>query len=270
MPALGQAYVVLLELQVGDDRGEVGVAGALAEPVERALHVARPAAHGRHRVGDGAARVVVAVDADRDVLADVGVDLAHDVFHLVRQRATVGVAQHDVAGALDHRRLERPERELGVLLEAVEEVLHVDQHHAAVAAQELDRVGDHRRAFLERGLQRLGDVVVGALGDDAHGRRVGVEQVLQGLTSSSTLPRGRRVEPNATNVDVVRSSSVSALRKNSMSLGLAPGQPPSMKSTPRWSSCSAICSLSSTVADTPSTCRPSRSVVSKISTLRFW
>ena len=114
--------------------------------------MAGAAAHGGHRVGDGAAGVVVAVDADRDVAADVGMDLAHDVLDLVRQRTAVGVAQHDVAGALQHGGLERPERELGVLLEAVEEVLHVDQHLAAVAVQELDRVGDHRRALVERGL----------------------------------------------------------------------------------------------------------------------
>ena len=135
--------------------------------------------HCRHRVGDRAPGVVVAVDADRHVAADVSVHLAHDVVDLVRQRATVRVAQHHVRRALCHRRFERTERELGVLLEAVEEVLHVDEHHAAVPLQELDRVGDHRRALVERGLERLGDVVVGALGDDAHRAGVRVEQVLQ-------------------------------------------------------------------------------------------
>ena len=55
---------------------EVRVAGALAEPVQRALDVAGAGAHGGHRVGHGAARVVVAVDADDDVVADVGVDTA--------------------------------------------------------------------------------------------------------------------------------------------------------------------------------------------------
>ena len=38
----------------------------------------------------------------------------------------------------------------------------------------------------------------------------------------------RRVDPKATSVAMERSSSVFALRKNSSSLGLAPGQPPSM------------------------------------------
>src|SRR5215212_6270278 len=87
------------------------------------------------------------------------------------------------------------------------------------------------------------------------------------VSSLSTLPFTRRVEPNATSSLVFSCSSPeTARRKNSSSFGLAPGHPPSMKWTPRWSSCSAIRSLSSTVRDTPSTWAPSRRVVSKIST----
>ena len=56
---------------------------------------------------------------------------------------------------------------------------------------------------------------------------------LSSVVSSSTLPRGRRVEPKATSVLVVSASSSAARAKNSMSFGLAPGQPPSMKWTPR-------------------------------------
>jgi hypothetical protein len=50
---------------------------------------------------------------------------------------------------------------------------------------------------------------------------------LRNVGSSSTLPFTRRVDPNATIVDVSRRSSVRARRKNSSSFGLAPGQPPS-------------------------------------------
>jgi hypothetical protein len=46
------------------------------------------------------------------------------------------------------------------------------------------------------------------------------------VVSSSTLPRGRRVEPNATSVLLASCSSVLARAKNSMSFGLAPGHPP--------------------------------------------
>ena len=112
---------------------------------------------------------------------------------LVGQRAAVGVAQHDVAGALDDGRLERPQRELGVGLVAVEEVLHVDEHPPAVAGEELDRVGDHRLALVERRLQRLGDVVLGALGDDAHRRRAGLDEVAQRgvVVDLAARPAGR-------------------------------------------------------------------------------
>ena len=77
----------------------------------------------------------MAVDADDHVVADVAVDVGDDRLDLVRQRAAVGVAQHDVAGALHDRRLEGAQGELRVALEAVEEVLHVDHHAAAVAGR---------------------------------------------------------------------------------------------------------------------------------------
>ena len=56
-----------LELQVGDDRAQVGVAAALAVAVDRALHLDRALAHRRQRVGHGAFAVVVGVDAERSV-----------------------------------------------------------------------------------------------------------------------------------------------------------------------------------------------------------
>src|SRR4051794_26900316 len=89
---------------------------------------------------------------------------------------------------------------------------------------------------------------------------------LRSVSAESTLPLTRRGEPKATSVDVSMRSSEGARRKNSSSFGLAPGQPPSMKSTPNQSSCSAMRSLSSTVREMPSSWLPSRSVVSKIST----
>ena len=88
-----------LELERRDDRDEIGVAAALAEPVERALDLARAGAHRRERVRHRLLGVVVGVDADM-VAGDDLHHLADDRFHLVRQRAAVGVAQHDPARAL--------------------------------------------------------------------------------------------------------------------------------------------------------------------------
>ena len=45
-----------LELEVGDDRAEVGVAAALAVAVDRALHLTRARAHRGERVGDARSR----------------------------------------------------------------------------------------------------------------------------------------------------------------------------------------------------------------------
>ena len=70
------------------------------------------------------------------------------------------------------------------------------------------------------------------------------------------------VDPKATIVERSSRSSRPTRSKNSMSLGLAPGQPPSMKWTPSSSSSSAMRSLSSTVREMPSSWAPSRRVVS--------
>jgi hypothetical protein len=42
---LGQAFVAELQLQVGDDRDQVGIAAALAVAVDRPLHMGRALAH---------------------------------------------------------------------------------------------------------------------------------------------------------------------------------------------------------------------------------
>ncbi len=81
--------------------------------------------------------------------------------------------------------------------------------------------------------------------------------------SSAALPPACLVAPKATNWAFFRSSSAAARAKNSVSRGLAPGQPPSMKPTPKSSRWRAMVSLSATVRWMPSRCAPSRRVVSK-------
>ena len=72
-----------------------------------------------------------------------------------------------------------------------------------------------------------------------------------------------RVAPKATSCACRSGSSVRARAKNSVSLGSAPGQPPSTNPTPSSSSSRATASLSATENDMPSPWAPSRSVVSK-------
>ncbi len=80
--------------------------------------------------------------------------------------------------------------------------------------------------------------------------------------SSSTATPAFRVAPNATSWACSRRSSFFARAKNSVSLGRAPGQPPSMNPTPSSSSSRATASLSFTEYEMPSRWAPSRSVVS--------
>ena len=58
-------------------------------------------------------------------------------------------------------------------------MFEVDEHHPALSGEELHRVGDHRGALVERGLQRLDHLVFGALRDDADRRGVRLDQVAQ-------------------------------------------------------------------------------------------
>ena len=108
---------------------EVGVAGALAVAVDGALHVRAARLDRDERVRDRAAGVVVRVDAERHVERER--HLAHDAQHLVRQRAAVGVAEHDRVGAGLGGRPADLERVGRVGLVAVEEVLGVEEDRAA-------------------------------------------------------------------------------------------------------------------------------------------
>jgi hypothetical protein len=82
---LREALDAHLELEVGNDRHQVGVARALAVAVDGALHVRGAGDDGDDRVGRSAARVVLGVDADLLVGPEVAAYLADDALHLVRQ-----------------------------------------------------------------------------------------------------------------------------------------------------------------------------------------
>ena len=124
---------VQLELEVGDDGDQVGVAGALAVAVDRALDVRRACVDGGQGVGDRAAGVVVAVDADARAGRLEYVE--DDVGDPVGQHAAVGVAECDDLGARLGRGPQHLERVRPVLAVAVEEVLGVEEDRLALRAQ---------------------------------------------------------------------------------------------------------------------------------------
>ena len=167
--------VAHLQLQVGDDRAQVGVAAAFADAVDGALHLRRAVLHGDQTVGDAELRIVVAVDADRhlDGLAH-GIDRGGD---LVRQPAAVGLAEtHDV-GAGVRRDTATLDRELRVVAEAVEEVLGVEDDRVDVPLQEDDAVVDHLEVLRLRDAQILAHVQLPGLAEDGHDRRLRLQEL---------------------------------------------------------------------------------------------
>ena len=173
---LGDAVEPHLEDQARDDRHEVGVAAALAEAVERPLHLADALGDRGQRVRHRALGVVVHVDPERrpHVLLH-GLQNRHQ---LGRQCAAVRVAQHEPLGARVLRGLQRGQRVLAVGAEAVEEVLGVEQHLVHPGPEERERVTDHREVLGQRGAERLGHVEVPRLADDRGHRRARLQERL--------------------------------------------------------------------------------------------
>ena len=117
--------------------------------------------------------------------ADVSIDVAdhgrHCFLHIRGQGAAVGVTENDCFCASHRGSFHNTKRKFGVALVAVEKVLGIKKHSLALRHQVLDRVGNHGHALFERGLERLGDVVVPAFSDDANHARFGTNEVGESL-----------------------------------------------------------------------------------------
>ena len=109
---LADGGVAQLQLQIGDDGAEIGVAAALAVSVDAALHVRGAGFHGGQRVGHRHVGIVVGVDAQDAVEA-----LAHfgeDLDQAAGERAAVGIAEAEHVGAGVLRGFERAQGESGI------------------------------------------------------------------------------------------------------------------------------------------------------------
>ena len=142
-----QHLVAALQGQVGDDADEVDVAAALADAVDRPLHLRRALA---------TAASVLATATSQSLWQWMPISTPAALRALRRprsaislgQRAAVGVAQDDARSP--RRRcggLQRLQGVLGVVLEAVEEVLGVVEHLAALRLAVGDRVARSSRRF---------------------------------------------------------------------------------------------------------------------------
>jgi hypothetical protein len=166
--------VVRLQHQRRNERDEIGIAAALAQAVERALHLPDTGADRGEAVGDGVLGVVMGMDAElaaRHMLRH----LADDALDLVRQAAAIGVAQHEPARAGRLGRLETAQRVIGIGLVAVEEMLGVEKGLAAARDSGSDRFLDERQVLLERYPEDQHDVEIPGLADEAAALRLGIE-----------------------------------------------------------------------------------------------
>ena len=165
----------LLQLQGRDQRTEIGVAAALAEPIQCALDLAHAGADRGQRVGNGLLGVIVGVDAEIGA-GHVFDDLADDLLDLVGHGAAIGVAQHDPARTGIVSRLRAGQRILRVRFVAVEKMLAVDQRFAALGLGRRNAVADRGEVLLVGGLQRDANVIVPRLRDEADRVGLGIQQ----------------------------------------------------------------------------------------------
>ena len=165
-----------LELEIRHHGREVAVPNALAVSVDGALHLHRAGVHGGERIGHADAAVVVRVDADG--LAERGDDIAGRALDELGQTPAIRLAEHDEIGTRVVRRLHGFQRIRRIFPVAVEKVLGVIEHLAALRLEVTHGVGDHREVFLERDLEDLGDMQRPRLADDRHRGRLRIEEHL--------------------------------------------------------------------------------------------
>ena len=252
---------VQLELEVGDHRDQVGVAGALAVAVDAALHVRRAGVDRGQRVRDRAAAVVVGVDAD----PDAGRSRRR---RAPRRRPSPGsmpplVSQSAIdVGAGLVRRAQHLERVVAVGAVAVEEVLGVEEHLLPLGLQVADGVAHHREVLLERGAQGQLDVPVVRLRDqrDHRGAAVAQRGDQRVVGGDDPGPAGG-AERRELGVPAGRARPPPGGRTR-CPWGSRPASRPRCSPRPSPSSCRAIVSLSATERLSPSCWAPSRSVVS--------
>ena len=184
-----------LQHEVGYHRAEVRVAAPFAQAVDRALHVRHAMLDCYERVARSEVAVVVSVDAKPSGRHLPGrVDRGRD---FAGQRPSVGVAEHEHVRACVLRRGQCLERVRRVGLEAVEEVLRVEDHFTAVLLHVSHGVPDHPQILVRRSLQDLGHVQHPGLGHDRDRLGLDVEQRLQPLIGFGSALRLERAAERA-------------------------------------------------------------------------
>ena len=147
-----------LQSQRRDQRAEIGVAAALAKPVQRTLDLPRARAYRCQRIGHRLLCVVVGMDTDV-IAGNMLHHLSDDGCDLVRHRATIGVAQDHPARAGFVSRLGAGQRKFWIFLVAVEEMFAIEHDFASGRLRGFHAVADRGEIFLVGGLERHAHLV---------------------------------------------------------------------------------------------------------------
>ena len=115
-----------------------------------------PGAHRLQGVGNGHARIVVGVDANRHI--DRFSHNSGRRKNLMRQRPAIGVAQHHTIHTGRNRGLQTGHGKCGIVTIAVKEMLCIEKYLSPVVFEIPDGVADHRHVFLERRAQHVFDM----------------------------------------------------------------------------------------------------------------
>ena len=163
------------ENEGGQDRNQIGVAAALAKPVQRALNLANPGAHRGQRIRDRVFGVVVAMDAEL-FAGDLLHHLADDLLDFMGQRSAIGVAEHDPARPRFVSRDDASERVFRIVLIAVEEMFGVEQNFRNGLRGMGDAVADHGEVFVAADAERHVHLEIPGLADQTKRRRLAADQ----------------------------------------------------------------------------------------------
>lgn len=161
---IGDAVDLELELECGDEGGEVAIADALTVAVDGSLDLGSAGLDCCDGIGYAEAGVVVGVDADGD--GEFGGDLCGGGADEIWEGAAVGIAEDEGVCAGVIGGLEGLDCVIGVFAEAIEEVFSVVEDGAAVLFEVSDGFVDHGEVFLGGDAENLCDVEEPGFADD--------------------------------------------------------------------------------------------------------
>jgi len=167
-----------LQQQRRDDRRQVGVAAALADTVQRPLHLANARADGGERIRNRVLGVIVSMDSKIAAWNHRG-DIRNNPLDLVGKRAAVGIAQHDPARASLKCRACHSQGVIAVGFVAVEKVLAIYHRFPACRDAGPNRRVDAREVIRVGRSEGDADMVIPRLGDEADRRAFGRQRCLE-------------------------------------------------------------------------------------------